>query len=94
MSWRCLREVSGKNFCHKRDDQKVWCKKMRVFVRLRMRSIRVLLFGLMQRCDDVVDVCGWKIDGCSMDCVVRKKKKLCLGGNRREEREERGGGRG
>ena len=67
---------------------------MRVFVRLRMRSIRVLLFGLMQRCDDVVDVCGWKIDGCSMDCVVRKKKKLCLGGNRREEREERGGGRG
>ena len=97
LSWRYnLREVSGKNFCHKRDDQKVWCKKMRVLGRLRMRSIRVLLFGLMQRCGDVVDVCEWK-NRWMQYCVVQKKKKLSLGktgevrGERREEREKREG---
>ena len=85
-----LREVSGKNFCHKRDDQKVWCKKMRVLGRLRMRSIRVLLFGLMKRCVDVVDVCGWK-NRWMQFCVVRKKKEIVSGENRGEWEREREG---
>ena len=31
-----LLEIFGKNFCGQMDDQKIWCKKMRVSNRLRM----------------------------------------------------------